>query len=1011
MRAKAGFLILLGLILLIGVATAEWADYASSISSDKEWIVANNVDTSVITVVAKNSSQYLPPSNRLVPGATVTFTVDDSSYGSFSSSTVTTDASGVAITSFKAKTKSGTAVITATITSDDSGTPHSQVLTINQKIDHDLAQYAVFDNKPELPVGTVTTFNIAITDIWGNPVDNRTAENHTFTLYMPGGQGRGLWDGSSYVETITLATNSSGKSAITCRVAEVAGSNFVTMVPIGNMAVSPKAWIVGYALDEPYFMTQIHPNPDEIRADGIEMFGLSYLLFDKYNNPVNDTAIHISASDGTSYDGNTTSEGALYATFGPKDTAGTYTLIATAASNASVNCSTSGSATYTTGFCTQNLTFHNTEPVDLRVSGIPLNLASYDVNPSSQGIVSARVVDIKGNSVIGETVTFTLGTPTYPDGPYNTTSGPSISPTSAVTGAGGVANCIFTPGAFVNYTNPDAFNATATGQVTVTATWTNKNGTLTKSQDVTFIWKNYPYLSISVPDDVCSDVKVGDKINISVNLFGDGAALRPKPIDVVLVTDVSGSMNSPATKITNARLAAKTFAAAMSDQDRVGLESYGWKTPTSPTPVWSAYARDDLPLTPIDPTTIGTVNSMIDTYTPQGNTPMRPAIYNATNLIKYNMRPGAVRAILLMTDGEWNIAGDPTGASANNPCTGSTTYPRMAFPSPDALAGTDSVITYANQSGIRIYTVGLVVSDCTNNSLHSYAVATGGKNYRVNDPSQLSDIYKQIAGDLQETAGGNTQVYLDFGNLTVNSFNNASIHNYMDYEPVIHLPAQEGDSTFIRKTNITKSGATNLIYKYDQDDSSNWTANSMTFNVGEIRLNESWYTSFRVNLTQSGQIRLFGPDNPSKICFTDASTGATNCQSIKEWFCPVQQTKVNEGFAHADIVISNLSATNTTDNPDILTIRWDTTYNGNFSVTEKVEYQDPISKNWKQIGGPLFVGSKSYAVPRVVTTDTGGWVPGTYNIRIRATAMDGSATGSTVWTKSAPYSQKFIKLE
>ncbi|MDD1682537.1 MAG: hypothetical protein LUO98_01765, partial [Methanoregula sp.] len=179
MRAKAGFLILLVLVLLIGTVTADMADAASTISASKEWPVANNADMSVITVVARNTSSGSIPAVHGVP-ATVAFTVDDGAYGSFSAPTVTTDSSGVATSSFNTKTKSGTAVITATITSDDGGIPHTTVLTINQKIDHDLAQFAIFNNQIRLPVATVTTFDIVLTDRWGNPIDNKNpAETHT----------------------------------------------------------------------------------------------------------------------------------------------------------------------------------------------------------------------------------------------------------------------------------------------------------------------------------------------------------------------------------------------------------------------------------------------------------------------------------------------------------------------------------------------------------------------------------------------------------------------------------------------------------------------------------------------------------------------------------------------------------------------------------------------------------------------------------------------------------------
>ena len=147
MRAKAGFLILLGLLLIIGTVSASVADLSSSIVSGKEWPVANSVDSAVITVTAKNSTTAPP----LVGNAQVIFTVDDGNYGFFSPGTVMTDINGIATTTFMTKTKSGTAVITASITSTDMYGTKTQAVTLNQKIDHDTPHSAVFDRRAAGP--------------------------------------------------------------------------------------------------------------------------------------------------------------------------------------------------------------------------------------------------------------------------------------------------------------------------------------------------------------------------------------------------------------------------------------------------------------------------------------------------------------------------------------------------------------------------------------------------------------------------------------------------------------------------------------------------------------------------------------------------------------------------------------------------------------------------------------------------------------------------------------------
>jgi hypothetical protein len=1009
MLAKAGILILLGLLLITGTVSASVADHSSTMVSSKEWVIADNYDFSVITVVAKNYT-HAPP---LIRNAQVTFTVDNGNYGFFTAPAVTTNNSGVATTSFLTKTKSGTAVITATIISADEYGSHTEVLTLNQKIDHDLPQNAVFDSPAQLPVGTVSDLNITLTDSHGNPIDDKNpAEHHTFNIHMPGGMGRGFWDGWNYLPTVPVKTDAFGNASTKYRISYVSGPiNQIYVDVTGNMVSPPETWIEGLPLDEPCYINQVVPTPNYVVADGISNFGLYYNVYDRYMNPMNSTLVNVNASDGTSFSEFTNMYGSVFATFGPKDTAGIYTITATAMDNASAVDGALCLNTGAIGSCSQDLVFHSDEPTDIVVAANPMSISSLDVDPKSHATIQVKVVDAKGNAVVGQNVTFTLGDPTY-DYPYTGVTGPSLSPLVAKTGAGTYATSTFTPGKFA--TSGFDYNATATGSVKVTVTWTNAAGTLTKSQDVTFFWKNYPYLSITVPQEVCKDVKVGDTINVTVSLFGDGAALRPKPIDVVLVTDVSGSMAG--TKISDAKKAGKVFAASMSERDRVGLESYGWETkPTWPTPVWRAYAHDDLHLTFINNATRSTVNATIDTYKASGLTPIRAAVYNSTQMIKYDQRSGAVKAIVLMTDGLWNCAGDPKGIPSSEP--------RMTWGPPDPLSASDSVITYAKNNGITIYTVGLG-SDVNTAQLQSYAAETGGKYYAAPTSAQLTAVYQKIAGDLQQTAGGNTQVSLDFGNVKINGVPSGNIADYMEYVTDVH-PKPIGpyftDSTYLNKTNLTPSGKMYFLEDYpkSQDDSGPWsiTPHILSFDVGEVKLNDSWSTTFRLNLTQMGQVELFGPDSPSsKICFTDASTNATTCQLIPPLKCNIQQQRINIPFGNKHLSIDHLSATNNGPDPNILTIKWNTTYDGEKVVLETVSYKNPSIPNshYITVPGGLLYEPPCFEKTSYLTIDTTSWpVNQDYIIRVLGQANDAKNPGpvEVVWHKAGPVGPQYIKLE
>jgi hypothetical protein len=1008
MRAKAGLLFFLGLFLIIiGTVSAEIADSGSTIISSKEWPVALPMDPATITVYAMNSTPGLHP----VVGATVTFTVvnlGEIQGTNFYPRTVTTDSTGKAETTFYTGRTAGIAHIQAEIVGDDGGKPFSTNVLLDQKIDHYLPQGAFFDNPSEMPVGSVGDLNITVRDIWGNRVDDKNiSEVHSFRIYMVGsGNGEGLWDGSKYADNITVQTDAYGNASARYRISTLPVVNTIIMEPIGSMYGPAQTSIQGMSESMPCFVSQIHPDPDAIAADGVAAFDLYFQVLDQYGNPVNSTPVLITASDGSSMNTTTNIAGYSSVTFGPKDRTGDYMITSVSLKNASAICK----VTNTTGYCEQKIGFYNTSPVDMSATGNPIGMASFDVDSTSKGTVQARVMDIKGNSVVGEDVYYSLGTPTYPGGPFNVTSAPKISATSAKTALGGFSTITFTPGGFSGIDSPD-YNATATGQVTVTATWTDPAGTVI-SHDVTFIWKNYPYLGMSVCDQMCEDVKVGDKVNITVKLTGDGAALKPKPIDVVLVTDVSLSMAG--TKIAAAKNADQIFAASMSTQDRVGLESYGHKTSGSTT--WPSYAKDDLPLTFISPTSLTTINSKINTYAADYYTPMRPAIYNATNLIKYNNRSGAVKAIVLLTDGEWNTAGDPTGATSGNACKG-TTDPRMAFTSPVALGATDSVITYANQSGIRIYTVGLEVTDCTNNSLTSYAAATGGKNYRAPSSAELATIYQQIAGDLQETAGGSATVTMNFSTVKINDMLDSNVTDYMTYVPDLASPIDQ-TSTLVNKTNVTKTGVMNIIYKYTQDDSTNWSNHKMVFDVGDMKLNETWATTFRVNLTKAGKVTLFPPESNSKLCFTDASTHAETCQAMIPCECPVKYSKTNVGFGNSTIWVANLTPTIDAGNPDYITIQWDITFDGTKTNAEQtLSYQDMASDNAPWINAPAsydkFVGT-CQAKHNSVTMGVSSLIPGhQYHFRIKAfsnEAPNGKQQDDAYWTKPGQDKTNYIQL-
>ena len=492
MRAKAGLIILLGLFLIIGMVSAapERADFVK-ITPSYEWIVADGESISTINVWAKNIS-----SDKPVPLAQVTFNVDDPVYGQMSSSTATTDATGIASSNFKVKTKSGTAVITVTVTSEDTvgpsqTVPYTKTQTAEQKIDHNQAVTAVFNNPSELSVGSTTTLVVTVTDQYGNLVDNKNAfaGQHNFNLYMTDSVGRGFYDGSGYTLNTTappLQTNGLGTASVDLRIAKNVSRNMIFMQKIGSMSHNPETWIDGVAIQDPAYMVQDDPQPGNmVVADGIQYFQLSYHACDPFMNPINGTPVHIAISDGMTTDKESVG-GLVYFEYGKKTEAQTNTITVTSPNATMVCINSEGAPSGSPGACVQDVMFVNGGPQDLLLTGSPGTLVSLDqATGTKESIVRAVVVDAMGNPVNGQDVTFALtieSSPAYrlvDGGPFNETTPPTLSASRTVPAVltnktdGGAALAFFTPGAFATPTEL-GYDGSATGNATVTATWGSK---------------------------------------------------------------------------------------------------------------------------------------------------------------------------------------------------------------------------------------------------------------------------------------------------------------------------------------------------------------------------------------------------------------------------------------------------------------------------------------------------------------------------------------------------------
>nr|WP_320162346.1 VWA domain-containing protein [uncultured Methanoregula sp.] len=1068
-------LIALGLFFMVSITAAADLSPSTMTSSNTGWLVANGNDQSTITVHVMQGS---PASD--ISGANVAFSLaaDSQDLGTLSAPSGTTGSDGIAQTIFRTTTKSGTATINVIITYND-GTTTALPLSCTQKIDHDIPWSADPGYQDNVPVGSITHLDITLRDANNNPVDNKnTAEIHTVHLYMSGDGGSGFVQGTNYVQDIQVPTDSKGNVSVDLRVSTLAGINSIQVYPVGSY-LGDLITINGVSDSNPCYLTQVHPSPSSYPADGKDpdhKFTFYWTVLDKYGNPIENADLYVTSSKaGEEVHLITSTDGMVSTPYGPKDIAGVYTITArpvitgtTTARNATILCMDTG----TSGFCSQTVEYTPMIPVDMILTASPQTMESMDVTGAKAVDVKARVVDASGNAVKGETVTFTKSADTY-TGFTETAQSLLTPPTSVTTTAEtGYAIVQFVPGTFAKK-GETGYNEAATGSCIVTARWTNPTTGEIKSREITFVWKNYPFLSVDSAVDN-PDPKVGDIINVKVWVRGTGAALQPKPIDVVLVMDRSGSMlnnypGRPDDAMVEAKAAALTFSTKLTqDKDHIGILSFGDNDATSGwaklAPIksgswswtnvysgWSwvagdsstecgsgcpngysltsthnqyliahynngnpmnygdnVYTHQDLSL---DSHTQTAVDTALTSIVPAGGTPMREGLTAAVGMFPAYSAERPIRAIILLTDGQYT-----TGDPESNP----------------------SVITSATNNKIKIFTIGLG-KNVNVDDLKSYATKTGGNWYPASDPSQLANIYSDIAGKLNEQAGGQTQMFTDFSVITVDGnavTGSQNVGKYIQYVPDLNLADGESSSTYVSKTSTQTpiDYTKNDYYAKVRDDTGNFTTptllpgltpGKLQFDVGKIILNDVWMTNIKFKMLQGGQIGIFGTSSP--VTFIDAVTGKSQTVTIPARTWTIHTSKVDNPFAPpATLTVTGVKVEGSTTDPNLWTVTWNTDYDASSVVHEKLLYcsetgTDPVSCDtvhtaWRvydTLPDSIYGTGVMKTTPGTLVVDTSTWKSGqTYKLTIWAETDDGKEnSGAAFHPKDNGAKKAYIKLE
>ncbi len=990
----------IGLLLFAAPAGALIPD-SIAISTDREWLTAGGTDAATITVQVKNSTS----GNSSFEGVAIDFTVNGE-YGSISSEHAVSGPDGKAAVTFRPGTVAGDVVVTATCGDLDVTLGNATVLHIDHAAPYRVASL-LYD--PEVTAGGETKITVRMEDRYRNVVDGKrekalggTPENVSFAVGSPGGDAAFIGGEKVLVDEI-------GNATATLRVSTVAGENIIYIQPPAPI-MSQYITIHGTADGVPASITcNIVPSAS-VPANGVDKVTLMYTLYDAYGNPVAGKGLWVNSSHGQSELIYSSYSGEVWATYGPEDTVSIVTITATTALNPGVTNVT-------------RVEFVSTEPVDMLLSASPQMMPSRDVNPGSASELRAKVMDVKGNPVAGEMVKFEIIA--NRSTPYNQTIDQKLEAESAISNRDGCAIVKFCPGGFTKDRKTPGWDATANGNAVVRATWGNV------TRDINLTWMNYPYLSVETEISratvsVNSTDGVENTTDVTIRLKGDGYAMQPDPIDVVLVIDKSGSMDyaisgskdKSGERLTAAKNAANTFIDNMSpENDRVGLVSFSSDTKKEVNLVQN----------------FNSIKESINALSASGGTQLRRGIFEAILMQKDQEQSDAIKAVIVMTDGDWNYDGSPLGYGTGYPANSSPKFSGNTLESDkyryyDGLGGTltkksgesywkctngeftnQNMSRFAIANDVKLYMITFAYnpSKTVNETMRILATSTGGFYEHAPSGAKLTEIYKRIAGELKTEAGVDTAMTV-FENVEVNGapIPAANVFKY------IH---KDGISTHI--INLTE---TDTLYDGTIDQTADWNRDkNLNFDIGTIHLGQTWETTFRLAVNTSyepgddNNINIFGPG--AVISFN----GGTETLELPDTYITVFPDLTNTGIRSSSLAVG-FTGPEAGSGPyvDLVPLTWDTTYKGTRGVTISLahsRYEDMRSSTTffrKTLGCEKFVTEANTTTDSTLM-DVRDLAPGEYWITVTASARDAKTTKDTtcLWVHAEDLSRSHIRIE
>jgi hypothetical protein len=371
-----------------------------------------------------------------------------------------------------------------------------------------------------------------------------------------------------------------------------------------------------------------------------------------------------------------------------------------------------------------------------------------------------------------------------------------------------------------------------------------------------------------------------------------------------------------------------------------------------------------------------------------------------------------------MTDGDWNYDGSPIGHGTGYPedsawaytFSGSNLEPDN-YRYYDGLGGTlrsgtkwywynwwnpvreytyciDGETTNQNMSrfaidnDVKLYMITFAYNPSTTvrDTMRILSTSTGGFYEHARNGDDLTDIYERIAGELKTEAGVDTELNVAFENVEVNG-------NLTSGSGVFEYVYEDGASTTIESWIVNETGNHTVIPRHTRDDRPNWTVSNphLPFNIGTVRLGQTWETTFRLAVKTEGNINVFGPG--STITFNNG----TDTLALPDTFITAYPLN-NTGLDFRSLEISNLRFTGVEPVTEFLPVAWDLNYTGLYTVTEDLFYSNNNGYSWVKFDTRHATNTTTHDTS---TLDVRGLPAGKYIIRVTGYAPD---TGdSSAW--------------